>query len=740
MKKIRGLFKISLLILIIFASLLSVSAHEDNATELAADTLDETPVIDTVSSVDDNQILNEPDAPDYGINITSDNVDKYFKRGTLQERYSYYTFSINEDFDDLGILTIKAKNVVINGNNHTLKNTFFSIEADGVTLNNLTLVESKALEDNEYAAVLIYKSVNVNLYNLNIDYKVPDSMDGYAIYSLGSKGVKNNSNLKIVNCVINFEANNLNGGRDYAVRLEYSPNAIFRYNKVNAALSLRDVGFVGTTANLNSESSLGIGISECDDLQFVGNAVNVTVICPSQANFPTLDAIFICDSKRCVFSDNDLYLSDFITCKEHNYLYGLDGYRVDDMLIEWNYMHVETTGGEYAAGAAYPIQLTGPAEGIIIRYNDLYSISDGPNIGIYSQNFNGDSYITILNNHINVTGWAGDHNWALVTGIEVQDNKDIIMNNIIEVHNSHEVSDTDNLYGISYAQGTPGNHSYKVVNNTVFSNGRYLSHMLTATNTTVTNNTFVRLDYYADTNYDPFKRGNTIGSETDSIKNNYFSGNRVMTLFEYLLQQQSNDVDGGTVFYYETPTNTGGFSNIVDGSRINPARPGFPGGNPLIPGNSNVNLDSGQESSFGVPDVPDGDPSFFDVPDLDDDDGKSLSVKKGGFSADTVNSFNNQGTSSNSFNNRVWKANSSSSSPSLDGVASSGSSSKSASGESSAGSDGAGGSLDDSSRSYEITKKIVEDGPGSLIRFIGFAIVCEILLIVGYRRKEKEGY
>ena len=212
-----------------------------------------------------------------------------------------------------------------------------------------------------------------------------------------------------------------------------------------------------------------------------------------------------------------------------------------------------------------------------------------------------------------------------------------------------------------------------------------------------------------------------------------------MTLFEYLLQQQDNNVDGGEVFYYETPTNTGGFSNIVDGSRINPARPGFPGGNPLIPGNSNVNLDSNQGSSLGVPDVPDGDPFFFDVPDLDDDDGKSLSIKKGGVSVDTVNSFNNQGTSSNSFNNLVWYGNSSSSSPSLDGVASSGSSSKSASGESSASGDGAGGSLEDASKSYEITKKIVEDDD-SLIRFIGFAIVCEILLIVGYRRKEKDEY
>jgi len=40
----------------------------------------------------------------------------------------------------------------------------------------------------------------------------------------------------------------------------------------------------------------------------------------------------------------------------------------------------------------------------LIQHNNLYSKSNGPNIGIYSHNFNGDNYITILNNYINITG------------------------------------------------------------------------------------------------------------------------------------------------------------------------------------------------------------------------------------------------------------------------------------------------------------------------------------------------
>jgi hypothetical protein len=53
---------------------------------------------------------------------------------------------------------------------------------------------------------------------------------------------------------------------------------------------------------------------------------------------------------------------------------------------------------------------------------------------------------------------------------------------------------------------------------------------------------------------------------------------------------------------------------------------------------------------------------------------------------------------------------------------------------------GAGGSsgAQDSSKAYEISKNIVENGPDDILKFIALAVVCEILLVVGYRRKESE--
>ena len=719
METIRNSLKILILLLAISILINTASACENQ-------------------TIEDNLTASEVDTPDLIINITNDNIYDYFKSNNISSQYNEATIILGEDFEDLGVLTIKARNLTIDGNNHTLKNTVFSIEANGVVLNNLTLNVTDSFDDNENSALLVYRSSNVTISNVNINYDVPRDVDAYGIYSLATKWILN-ENLKIINTTINFNAGNRDMGRDYAIKLEYSPNAVLSNNIINAALPLRTIAFIGTTAYLESEFALAVGISNCNNLSFINNILNTSVnIRPECAN-PTLDSIFICDSDDCKFINNTMYQTDFITYPdEANYLYSLDIYRTNNLLVEGNNINVETTGGAYAAGTAYPIQLTGPAGGIIIRYNNISSKSNGPNIGIYSQNFNGENYITILNNIINVTGWAGNHSWALVAGIEAQDDNDIIMNNIIEIHNTHTVSQKDNLYGISYSQKTDSKHTYRVVNNTVISDGYYLAHMLDADNTTVTNNTLVRTDKYSDTNYDPFKRGDAIGEGTDEAKNNDFSGNRVITIFEYELEHQSNEIDGGEEFHYEIPQNVNNISNVIYGSGIAPVRPGFPNGNPLIPGSTTggVNMgNGGGNNGFGIPDVADGDPTYTGLPNLNGDDGKSLSRKHATANVNTQNSFNDEGTSSNSYNNQIAHENATSSkTPSISGVASSGKASSSQ-----AGSTGSAGGGSVSSRAYEITKEITEDD-NSLIKFIGFAVACEILLIIGFRFKKGEEY
>jgi hypothetical protein len=124
-------------------------------------------------------------------------------------------------------------------------------------------------------------------------------------------------------------------------------------------------------------------------------------------------------------------------------------------------------------GTAYPIQVNGPSKGVMIAYNNLTTANFGPNCGIYSMNYYGQTQNYMISNFINVTGYASTHYWALVAGIEVQDSDDLIWNNTIIVNNIGNYSSSNNIYGISYSQNTKGDHKYNIQYNNVTTNGRY---------------------------------------------------------------------------------------------------------------------------------------------------------------------------------------------------------------------------------------------------------------------------
>ena len=137
------------------------------------------------------------------------------------------------------------------------------------------------------------------------------------------------------------------------------------------------------------------------------------------------------------------------------------------MTVVENNIDVFTYGGYGRDGTAYPMQITGPAFNLKVAYNYLHSISNGPNIGIYSQNYYGPTQIDIISNFINITGKAGPDVYELVAGIEVQDSEDRILNNTIIVDTVGGYKAGDRIYGISYSQGTNGNHKYDIRYNKV---------------------------------------------------------------------------------------------------------------------------------------------------------------------------------------------------------------------------------------------------------------------------------
>lgn len=581
-KLILGLIIIFSLCLISSVSAAEVDLNDTSKNSKNADILKvSTENQSKLSGVFDVEV---PDVPDLIFNetiyINSQNIDDYFVDGVLPIYHSNKTFIITEDFENVGKLSINATNVVISGTGYTLKNTVFELVADNITLKDLTMELDSEFDNNDGAGVLVY-SDNANLINLDIDYIVPTNVEAYGILAEGTSN-KPIRNFRLINSKVNFEGHN-NDVNVYncAVKLSNSNDALIENNTISSALPLKDIIFGPNGAELASDLVLTVGIENSNNLSFIGNTLFSEVNKRPDTKYPSLDCMLISKSDYGLIANNSIFMTDFLTYPGvDNYLYGLDIYGLNNLTVIGNDITIITTGGKLAAGTAYPIQITGPISDVNITQNDLYSFSNGPNIGIYSQNFYGSTSLSITENIINVTGLAGAHEWALVAGIESQDSNSVIYNNTIEVHSVGAVTVDDNLFGISYRQSTSGEHKYDIQNNTIFSDGYYSVNLLSSVDSKIFNNLLISYNPDAD----PTKSGYKYG-DISQHRNMEFFNNRVMKAFDYFASLQNN-VDNGNIFNYN-PENDKDISNKVDGSRISGEKNNNPYSfNPLIPGTS----------------------------------------------------------------------------------------------------------------------------------------------------------
>ena len=535
-----------------------------------------------VIQTDDDEV---PDVPDLIVNETyyvhDYDIGDYFDKGVLKSQYANKILVFTGNFQNIGKLIIDIDNVTIKGANSYLKNTVFDISGDGVTLSDLNMDLDSEFEENDGAAILL-TSNNLVLSNLNINYIVPPNVEAYAIYATGNP--RNPSkNLRILNSNIYFEGHNDNVNKyNCAVKITSYDDSAMDNNTIITSLPLKDVnhGNFGTT--LDSDFVLTVGVENSDNFVFTNNALVSDVNSRPASNYPTLDCMMFSRSDNGLIANNSIYMTDFISVPGiENYLYGLDVYALNNLTIINNEISIVTTGGKMALGTAYPIQITGPISAVNITENDLYTFSNGPNIGIYSQNFYGGTELSITNNRINVTGLAGTHEWALVTGIESQDSNAYIANNLIEVHSVAEVNEGDNIYGISYRQSIANDHSYNIQNNTVFSDGFSSVYLLSSVNSTVANNLLVSYNKHAQNSQNGFDYGQI--SAHDRVA---FYNNQVIRAFDYFAAL-NNNIDEGNDNTYENPVNNGGISNNVDGKSIS-SKDGDKsyGYNPLIPGSA----------------------------------------------------------------------------------------------------------------------------------------------------------
>jgi hypothetical protein len=685
-------------------------------------------------------IPDSPDTPDLIVNETyyvhQSDIDDYFPNGVLDSKYSNKILVFTGNFDNTGKLIIDVDNVTIKGADSYLRNTVFDISGDGVTMSNLNIDLDSEYEDNDYAGILV-SSDNVVLSNLNINYVVPRNTEAYAIYAVGNPRHPS-KNLKIVNSNIYFEGHNDDiNVYDNAVKVIYYKDSMMENNTIITSLPLKNVNHGSFGATIDSEFVLTVGVEYCDNFLFTNNNLVSDVNKRPGSTYPTLDCMMVSRSDNCQVLNNSIYMTDFITYPGvENYLYGLDIYALNNLTVAHNNINIVTTGGKLALGTAYPIQITGPITKVNITENDLYTYSNGPNIGIYSQNYYGDTELSITKNRINVTGLAGTHEWALVAGIESQDSNSFIANNTIEVHSVGPVGENDNIYGISYRQSTSSNHTFNIQDNTVFSDGFNSVFLLSSDNSTVANNLLVSYNEKAKNGNSGFGYG-----DISSQKGVSFYNNQVIRAFDYFASL-NNDIDGGSDFDFSNPVNNG-ISNNVDGRDIRGRDSNTHTYNPLIPGSAK----NGNYEQYGQPilnpgqdDSGNNDQGQGSTDISNTGDGDQSGSNTGASIRDILLSYMNSNSNSNgeanstsqsSHNYNVQSNNSDSSNPSDAGSNPLASDSSSPTPYSP--SSDAGGSKS-VSKSYELEEQLENE---EFIPSIFYVVLAVILLMVGIKRKKE---
>ena len=419
---------------------------------------------------------------DYEIVDSSNYLEYFDENGTLMKNVDLCFMG---NFSNLGFSSfVIDKSIGLDFNNANFNNIGFTLKANDLTLKNAVF----NYDVSGGSVISLEGTSNVIIDNVTIDYKTSSDSNSYAVDLINSNNVQLlNNNIRYFTNVTNTNVYN------YVIKVVGGSNNLVRGNKINAFLPLKDCDFSIPFPNTDIDLVAGVAVQSSNGFKFLNNELNVSVSArDSNLFYPTLDSFLMVESNNSVVAGNNIIELDSTTeTGSANYLYGIDIYKLNNISIWNNTVKMNTNGGSIivnGSGSAYPVQITGPINDCNIYNNTLITYNNGPNLGIYSQNFYGATYLNIYNNFINVTGSAALHNWALVSGMELQDTFDIVHDNIIHVTNNGAYADSNNIYGISYSQSTSSSHSFDVYNNTIFTNGNYAVYLNGVSNTNVTNN------------------------------------------------------------------------------------------------------------------------------------------------------------------------------------------------------------------------------------------------------------
>lgn len=466
----------------------AVSATDINGTDDAIIT-DDIAVDDVSEIVEDVEIDDASDdvVEEQNLRTTTGNINGheytyYFNTDGTLKSDAYGPLDFNGYFDEVnttfGNFKIN-KQVTLNVANATFNNIGFDLLADNLKLNEGTFTSDGTSNG---GAVIYVNAPNVEVTNNHMTLQAPNATDYIAI------DVVNSTSAKILHNTINYTCDYANPTDfNYVIRAKNSENIEINYNEIDATLPLKDVNW-GISGSIDADYVAGVAVENCKNAKFKYN--NLTVIGNKRAGwYPTLDAFIIAKSANAIVEYNKIDESDVITTNgSYSYIYGIDVYSCDCIHVNNNIvtMNGEESGGHLiggnGTGAAYCIQLSGNHTDVIISDNTLTTRNNGPNLGIYSQNYHAVSDLKISGNTINVTGRAGSDPWSLVSGIELQDTRAEVSDNTITVNNIEGYIAGNCAYGISYSQWLNLTHSYNIHGNTVtVINGDYAVYLMNDT-------------------------------------------------------------------------------------------------------------------------------------------------------------------------------------------------------------------------------------------------------------------
>lgn len=371
------------------------------------------------------------------ITVTPSNYMNKFTNGVFNDANADEVI-FNGNFASNTYTTLNFnQSITITANGSTFNNIGFGLLNNGIVLNGATIIMN-----------------------------APNATNCYAI------DIESASNTIVINNKINYNCSYENAANyNYAIKAMNSENLTIYGNEINATVPLKQPDWYAVST-IASDFVAGVAVGSCDNFRFDKN--NLTVIGNKRVGgFPTLDAFIIAQSENAKIRGNNIRESDTVTTtNQYSYIYGIDAYRCNNLTICSNNvtMNGNKSNTNYegnGTGAAYCIQLTGPHTGIKICNNNLTTRNQGPNLGIYSQNYYGTTNLTVCGNNINVTGKAGSDEWSLVSGMELQDTYATVYGNTITVNNTAGYHANYYAFGISYCQNTYSQHYYNIYENTV---------------------------------------------------------------------------------------------------------------------------------------------------------------------------------------------------------------------------------------------------------------------------------